>query len=93
MLLQSFVSGVTWSVPRVALGKICSSCTWVSTRCSVMLRLWHGPGLLQMVGFEASVQRTARVGGRSCESRKRSFEEFQRVKRFKRGGAHTGTSF
>ncbi len=35
----------------------------------------------------------ARVGGRSCESRKRSFEEFQRVKRFKRESAHTGTSF
>ncbi len=25
MLLQSFVSGVTWSVPRIALGKLCSS--------------------------------------------------------------------
>ncbi len=38
----------------------------------------------------------ARVGGRSCESGKRSFEEFPRVQRFervKRERAHTGTSF
>ncbi len=38
---------------------------------SAMLRLWHGLGLLQMLGFKARVQRTgfqvnlARVGGRS----------------------------
>ncbi len=43
----------------------------VDTAGSAMLRLWHGLGLLQMVGFKASVQRTgfqvnlARVGGRS----------------------------
>ncbi len=43
---------------HVALGNLCSSRTWVSTRGSVMLRLWHGLGLLQMVGFKASVQRT-----------------------------------
>ncbi len=42
---------------------------------SSMLRLWHGFGLLQMVGFKVRVQRAglqvslARVGGRSCEFR------------------------
>ncbi len=42
---------------------------------SSMLRLWHGFGLLQMVGFKVRVPRTglqvslARVGGRSCEFR------------------------
>ncbi len=36
---------------------------------SAMLRLWHGLGLLQMVGFKARVQRTVRVT--SCENRKR----------------------
>ncbi len=45
--------------------------TAVDAAGSAMLRLWHGLGLLQMVGFKASVQRTgfqvnlARVGGRS----------------------------
>ncbi len=35
----------------------------------------------------------ARVGGRSCESGKCSFEEFQRVQRFKRESAHTARCF
>ncbi len=34
----------------------------------------------------------ARVGGRSCESGKRSFEEFQRVQRFKRCSSHVQES-
>ncbi len=75
--------------PRVALGTSAGSCrccvtspgsrvgiTAVDAAGSAMLRLWHGLGLLQMVGFKASVQQTgfqvnlARVGGRS-KSRKR----------------------
>ncbi len=41
----------------------------ISAAGSAMLRLWHGLGLLQMVGFKARVQRTVRVA--SCENRKR----------------------
>ncbi len=70
--------------PRVALGNSAGSrrccvtspgirvgITAVDAAGSAMLRLWHGLGLLQMVGFKASIQRTgfqvnlARVGGRS----------------------------
>ncbi len=70
--------------PRVALGNSAGSrrcCVTspgirvgimaVDAAGSAMLRLWHGLGLLQMVGFKASIQRTgfqvnlARVGGRS----------------------------
>ncbi len=52
--------------------------TAVDAAGSAMLRLWHGLGPLQMVGFKASVQRTgfqvnlARVGGRVARARRES---------------------
>ncbi len=78
------LSRFTRGFPRVALGNSAGSrrccvtspgsrvgITAVDAAGSAMLRLWHGLGLLQMVGFKARVQRTgfrvnlARVGGRS----------------------------
>ncbi len=65
MLIRFFVSGVTWSV-RASSGKLC--CVTSPGKLSSALQslnsllrdvtLWHGLGLLQMVGFKASVQRT-----------------------------------
>ncbi len=82
MFFRSFVSETTWvgsgfsDGSRLETRDISGSCwepCWnhgVDAAGSAMLRLWHGLGLLQMVGFKARVQRTgfqvnlARVGGR-----------------------------
>ncbi len=59
--------------------------TAVDAAGSAMLRLWHGLGLLQMVGFKASVQRTgfqvnlARVGGRSKRVQEHKKREIERT--------------
>ncbi len=102
-----FVSGITWSVrvssggsrlehvvslelPRDVTGKlICRR--WI--RCSVMLRFGTVLDFFRWLVLRRASSGPARVGGRSCESRKRSFEEFQRVKRFKRESAHTARCF
>ncbi len=65
MLIRFFVTGVTWSV-RASSGKLCcvtspGKLSSALQSLSSLLRdvtLWHGLGLLQMVGFKASVQRT-----------------------------------
>ncbi len=95
-LLARFARGF----PRVALGNSAGSrrccvtspgsrvgITAVDAAGSAMLRLWHGLGLLQMVGFKARVQRTgfqvnlARVGGRS--KRVQEHKKRERVARWR----------
>ncbi len=83
-IARFFVSGVTWSV-RVSSGKT----LLVLARGFPPVALWcYGFGtVLDLIDGWFSRRESsgpARVGGRSCESGKRSFEEFPRVQRFKR---------
>ncbi len=109
VLVRFFVSGVTWSV-RASSGKLCCVTSpgklsspllcsrWI--RCSVMLRLWHGLGLLQMVGsrgerpadrraLEGAVAKAGSIASRSS----REFRDSRDVQEGKRESAPTGTSF
>ncbi len=76
VLVRFFVSGVTWSV-RASSGKPKNIAPWCYGFGTVLdfidgwFSRWESSG-------------PARVGGRSCESGKRSFEEFPRVQIFKR---------
>ncbi len=91
---EFFVSGVTCSAPRIALETLlaCFAVAWRHresspllwscwARYSVVLRLWHGLGLLWLVSLWES-SGPARVVGRSRENGKRSFRDVQAM--FKR---------
>ncbi len=91
MLTRFFVSGVTWSV-RASSGKTLLVLARGFSFPRVALGCYGFGTVLDLPRWLASRRASsgpARVGGRSCESGKRSFEEFQRVQRCKRESART----
>ncbi len=93
MLIRFFVSGVTWSV-RASSGKLCSSSHvgFHVLLCDVtaLARSWtSSDGWFQ---GERPADRRA-LEGAVAKAGSVSFERFQRVQRFKRASAHSGTSF
>ncbi len=97
MLLQSFVSGVTWSVPRVALGKLCSSHVgFHALLCDVtaLARSWtssdgwfRGERPADRCALEGAVAKAGSVASRSSRESRDSRERARTLARhFKLSG-------
>ncbi len=98
--VQFFVSGVTWSARRVALETLLAHVAWRHrgsspllwsrwVRYSVVLRLWHGLGLLWLVSLWESSGPASRSALRALERAVTSSGAQESCKREKRVHAHS----
>ncbi len=98
--VQFFVSGVTWSARRVALETLLAHVAWRHrgsspllwnrwVRYSVVLRLWHGLGLLWLVSLWESSGPASRSALRALERAVTSSGAPESCKREKSERAHS----